>query len=99
MDSNQCCRLLQTNVLIQIQTKSESVAAAWQLMEAQKADLASQQNNVAQQSSQLDQRTRQVFKHCPFITKANVHVRSSAAESSRAAAGAAVALLLDAACI
>ncbi len=98
MVCNQCCRLLQTNVLIQIQTKSEAVAAAWQLMEAQKADLASQQNKVAQQSSQLDQQTRQVFKHCCFITKANSHVHSFA-ESSRAAAGAAVALLLDTTCI
>lgn len=61
--------MLHTNVLIQIQTKSEAVAAAWQLMEAQKADLASQQNKVAQQSSQLDQQTRQVFKHLSFRNK------------------------------
>ncbi len=86
------------NVLIQIQTKSETVAATWQLMEAQKAGLASQQNKVAQQSTQLDQQTRQVFKHSQFITMANLHVHSIA-KSSRAAAGAAVALLLDTTCI
>ncbi len=61
-------------MLLQIQTKSEAVAAAWQLIEAQKADLASQQNKVAQQSSQLGQQTRQVFKQCPFRTKANAQL-------------------------
>ena len=92
MICNQCRRPLQTNVLIQIQTKSEAVAAAWQLMEAQKADLASQQNKVVQQSIQLDQQTRQVFKHCRFITTSNAYVLLLRP-------GAAVALLLATTCI
>lgn len=46
---------------MQIQAQSEAVAAAWQLIEAQKAELASQHSKLAQQTSHLDQQTRQVF--------------------------------------
>ncbi|KAL0021694.1 hypothetical protein WJX79_001117 [Trebouxia sp. C0005] len=58
----------------QIQTKSEAVAAAWQLMEAQKADLASQQNKVVQQSIQLDQQTRQVQQQMTALQAAQAGV-------------------------
>ncbi|DBB04723.1 TPA: hypothetical protein ACH3X3_010027 [Trebouxia sp. C0006] len=58
----------------QIQTKSEAVAAAWQLIEAQKADLASQQNKVAQQSSQLGQQTREVQQQTSALQAAQAEV-------------------------
>ncbi|DBA79876.1 TPA: hypothetical protein ACH3X1_008221 [Trebouxia sp. C0004] len=58
----------------QIQSKSEAVAAAWQLGESQKADLASQQKKVAQQSSQLDQQTREVQQQMSALQAAQAEV-------------------------
>lgn len=43
---------------LQVESKSEAVAAAWQMLEAQKADLASQQGKLAQRTNHLEEQTR-----------------------------------------
>ena len=42
----------------QIQTKSEGVAAAWQMVETQREDLAKQQARLAEQASSLQEDTQ-----------------------------------------
>ena len=44
--------------LMQIQAKSEAVAAAWQKIEVQRTELDSQQQQLAQQTKQIDEQTR-----------------------------------------
>ena len=72
--------------MVQIQAQSEAVAAAWQLIEAQKAELASQHSKLAQQTTHLDQETRQVLNYLlprntavPESKVANWHVILSTA--------------------
>ena len=45
---------------VQIQAKSEGVAAAWQMVETQRADLAKQQAKLAEQASGLQEDTRYI---------------------------------------
>lgn len=63
-------------MVLQIQAKSETVAAAWQLIEVQKADLASQQGKIAYQTNDLEQQTRQVLRYGHYGQHLSFHCDS-----------------------
>ena len=55
-------------VIVQIQSKSEGVAAAWSLIEAQKAEVAKQHDQLAEQARSLEAQSRYLRAlHATFI--------------------------------